>query len=254
MSGTVQSEASRPDAAGIDTASFIAAVFIVVALLAALWAVNHLLGSAEEIKKTAEILLPVAAIPSYNAISNFFRQRAIRRMGGEPAARNQNLFSAAFVIALIIIFLFELLAFLAGMAGGMIVAQLQPGSANMQTVGTVFQTISLLVNMPVMLLFCGGAGWMLARTRISRPFLFSLYFFVSTAVLSLFDIAVLALDQGAREMFDVGNPGAFIGFVLGALVLRPLVMSLVLLLGFWLKLGWLSLSEYFGGASGAAAA
>jgi hypothetical protein len=101
-------------------------------------------------------------------------------------------------------------------------------AGNMQKVGSVAQIIALLINLPILLLFCGGAGWMLARIRVSRPFRFSLYFFVSAAILSLLDVAMLALNQDVRQMFNATEPAAFVSLIL------------------------MSLTEYFGGGAAAA--
>jgi hypothetical protein len=247
MSGTANSEASNSTT--IDTPSFFAACIIVVLLLAALWVFNHLLGSMEEVKKTAEILLPVAAIPGYNAVSNFIRKWKTAPAGGVPADESQNLFSPAFVIALILIFLFEFLSFLSGVAGGMIIAQNPPADAakSAQAVGSAIQIIGFLVTTPVMLLFCGTAGWMLARSRVPRPLRFSLYFFVSAAVLSTFDIALVVLDSGTQQMFGLKGTAEIVGFTLGALLVRPFFLSLALLTGFYLRMGWRAIARLFSG-------
>jgi hypothetical protein len=255
MSDTATSNASNSNSPSIDTAAFLSAVIVVVLLLAALWVVNHLLGSLEEVKKTAEILLPVAAIPGFNVLSNLFRKRKVAQTGETPAL-SQNLFSSAFIIALIIIFLFQLMSFLGGVAAGAITAQYPQADVgkNTQMVGFIIQMIGLFVNTPIVLLFCGTAGWMLAGARVSRPVRFSLYFFLSAAVLSLFDMALIVFDAGTREMFDVNGNAQIVGFVLGAVLLRPFILSLALLLGYFLRRGWLGISGYFSGnPSGAAA-
>jgi hypothetical protein len=226
----------------LDSASLIAAIIIVVLLFLILWTVNKTLGGMEEAKTLLHILIPIAAIPAFNSISGSLRSKS-SRIASQDSHTYRNLFSSAFTISLLIMFLFELMSFLAALAAGVALAGLNITN-NTQALGVTVQAIGLFVNLPLIFLCCVTLGWLLGQVRVQRPFRFAAYFTASLAILSLADALYSVFNEDARTLLAMEDTSGIASYMIIAVVVRPAFLAIALLLGFFLKYLWRSL---FGG-------
>jgi hypothetical protein len=239
------SDAAAHDSFKVDTASFISAVLIMGLLVGSFWLVNQLSGGMEEAKEIFKILVPAAAIPVFNGFCNFFRSKG--SAAGQNPLGYRSLFYSAFTISLVVTLIFEVMSFLSGFASGVIVAALELTS-NPKALGSILMFLGWTVVLPVTVICCAVAGWFLSGVRVRRPWKFTLYFFLSVLLISAADLWVAVSDASTRQQFDINDGTNLAAFIVGGTLSRAVLLSIGLLLGFFLRYLWRSI---FGGEGAA---
>lgn len=235
MANTAPSESYK-----FDSAAVFAAVIIVGGLLFAFWVIKHVFGGADEAQQVLHFLLPITSVPLYNELCVRFRGKKAAEHAETYGPGYRNLFSSAFMVALVALFLLEFISFLAGASAGYIVASMF-NERNVQALNIVITAISFFVVLPVLFLFCAAAGWLLGRSRVKQPFRFAGLFFGCLVVLNAVDAIVTLSSEESKELLQLQSSASIAGYVTAATLLRPAIFSIGLLSGFFLKYVWTSI-------------
>lgn len=249
MGGTMSATAAEVDTATLDTPTLVAAVAtLAFAVLAgvALGTVPQdgtLGGAIDAIKNVVYVL----TVPLFDLSRRLLSRRKARAAATPVAPGGANLLGLAFVTALVLFILIELLSWLTGFGMGSLCALFgQQGQiadfGQCLTVGiSVFGTVLIA---PIMIALGASAGWMW-RGLLHGGLLTALLIFMAVvaALFSLDFFILLQRDAGQaqalQDHFNAIGPVRQIG-------MQVVILSIGILLGYGARRLWQGVARAFG--------
>jgi magnesium-transporting ATPase (P-type) len=234
-------ETARQETYRIDFPVIVSAVAVFLFIFIALYFVDSVFSEASTLKEVFKVLVPAAAIPLFHSISTRLRDKREPHL---PDGRlvYRNMFISAIIIALLLFVALQFLSLLAGMSATLSTMQLTNGQ-NPQVTGVILQNIGALIIIPTMVVASLVIGWLLARNRVDKPLRFSLFFAVALSLLGLSDLIYVLSDTDAQAVLFAGQDNGAISFAVGSILVRPVLCTIALLVGFMLSVLWRRLFE-----------
>ncbi|WP_334149842.1 hypothetical protein [Hyphomicrobium sp.] len=241
---------AEADTATLDTPTLIAAVItvsfaVVAAIVLGTLPKDGNLGSAIDAVKN---IVYVLTVPVFDLSRRLFARRKVAATGtAAPAGEGPNLLATAFVTALVLFILVEIVSWLTGFGMGSVCALFgQQGQiadfGQCLTVG--ISVLGMVLIGPIMIALGASAGWMW-KGVLHKGFLTALLMFmVVTAGLFALDFFILLQQQmeaaeALQNQFNAVGPVRQIG-------LQVVVLTIGILLGYGARRLWQGVAGAFG--------